>query len=46
VTFNRDAGKMAEALDYAQRLAQLAPDDRRVAELIDNLKRQMETSPK
>jgi predicted CXXCH cytochrome family protein len=46
VTFNRDAGNIAAALDYAQRLAQLAPDDRRISELVDVLRRQIESSPR
>jgi Flp pilus assembly protein TadD len=46
VTFNRDAGNIASALEYAQRLAQVAPGDRRISELVDALKRQMELSPR
>jgi predicted CXXCH cytochrome family protein len=46
VSFNRDAGNIAAALDYAQRLAQIAPNDRRVSELVDTLKRQLESSPR
>jgi Flp pilus assembly protein TadD len=46
VTFNRDAGNIASALEYAQRLAQLAPGDRRMADLVEALKRQMESSPR
>jgi Flp pilus assembly protein TadD len=45
-TFNRDAGNIALALDYAQQLARLAPDDKRVSELVDALKRQMESAPR
>ncbi|MGB9042906.1 MAG: tetratricopeptide repeat protein [Pseudolabrys sp.] len=45
VAFNRDAGDLASALEYAQRLAQLAPDDRQISELIDSLKRQIESPP-
>jgi tetratricopeptide (TPR) repeat protein len=45
VSFNRDAGNIATALDYAQRLAQIAPNDRRVSELVDTLRRQLESSP-
>jgi len=44
-TFNRDAGHLAEAVEYAQRLARLAPDDRQIADLVDALKRQMNSSP-
>jgi Flp pilus assembly protein TadD len=46
VTFNRDAGNIAPALEYAQQLAQLAPDDKRISELVDALKRQMESPPR
>ena len=46
VAFNRDAGNLASALEYAQRLAQLAPDDRQISELVDSLKRQIESSPR
>jgi Flp pilus assembly protein TadD len=46
VTFNRDAGNIATALEYAQQLAQLVPDDKRISELVDALKRQMESSPR
>ncbi len=45
VAFNRDAGNLASALEYVQRLAQLAPDDRQISELVDSLKRQIESSP-
>jgi hypothetical protein len=43
VTFNRDAGNIASALDYAQRLARSAPEDRRIADLVEGLKRQLES---
>jgi Flp pilus assembly protein TadD len=46
VTFYRDAGNIAAALEYAQRLAQLAPDDRQISELVDALKRQSESAPR
>jgi predicted CXXCH cytochrome family protein len=46
VSFNRDAGNIATALEYAQRLAQVAPNDRRVSELVDTLTRQLESSPR
>ena len=45
VTFNRDNGNIASALEYAERLAQLAPADRQVSELIDALKRQLKPGP-
>jgi Flp pilus assembly protein TadD len=43
ITFNRDAGNIASALDYAQRLARSAPEDRRIADLVEGLKRQLES---
>jgi tetratricopeptide (TPR) repeat protein len=45
VTFNRDSGNIASALDYAERLAQLNPGDRQVSELVDALKRQLKPAP-
>jgi len=45
-TFNRDAGNIALALEYAQQLARLAPDDKRISDLVDALKRQMESTPR
>jgi predicted CXXCH cytochrome family protein len=41
VSLNRDAGDQVSALDYAQRLARVAPDDRSIAGLIDELRRQI-----
>ena len=41
VGFSRDAGDFAAAVDYAERLARVAPDDRSVATLIENLRRQI-----
>jgi Flp pilus assembly protein TadD len=41
VGFSRDAGDFAAAVDYAERLARVAPDDRSVATLMENLRRQM-----
>jgi Flp pilus assembly protein TadD len=46
VTFNRDAGNVAAALDYAQRLAQIAPEDKGVTQLVESLKRQIESAPR
>jgi tetratricopeptide (TPR) repeat protein len=40
IGFNRDAGDIPAALDYAQRLAGVAPGDRNLATLIENLKSQ------
>ena len=45
VTFNRDSGNIASALDYAERLAQLAPGDRQLSELVDALRRQLKPAP-
>jgi predicted CXXCH cytochrome family protein len=41
VSFNRDAGNPTAALDYAERLARNAPNDRSLAALIDTLRRQI-----
>jgi Flp pilus assembly protein TadD len=46
VTFNRDAGNVAAALDYAQRLAQITPEDKGVTQLVESLKRQIESAPR
>ena len=43
VTFNRDSGNVAAALAYAERLARLEPADRRISELVETLKRQLES---
>jgi tetratricopeptide (TPR) repeat protein len=45
VTFNRDSGNIASALDYAERLAQLVPGDRQLSELVDALRRQLKPAP-
>ncbi|HUN96211.1 MAG TPA: tetratricopeptide repeat protein [Bradyrhizobium sp.] len=37
VTFNRDAGDIGAALEYAEQLSRAAPDDRQLAGLIDDL---------
>jgi hypothetical protein len=42
VTFDRDAGDIAAALDYAVRLTRLAPDDRGLADLVADLRRRQE----
>jgi predicted CXXCH cytochrome family protein len=41
VTFNREAGNFATALDYAERLAKIAPMDTEVAHTVEDLKKQM-----
>ncbi len=46
VTFYRDAGNIGTALEYAQQLAQIAPDDRAISGLVEALKRQLESSPR
>jgi Flp pilus assembly protein TadD len=38
VTFSRDAGDIGAALDYAERLSQIAPNDRDLARLTDDLR--------
>jgi predicted CXXCH cytochrome family protein len=38
VTFNRDAGEIGTALDYAEQLSRIAPNDRDVARLRDELR--------
>ncbi len=43
-TFSRDAGDIRSALEFADRLAQIAPNDRDLANLIQDLRRQ-ETKP-
>jgi len=40
ISFSRDAGDFATALDYAERLARVAPNDSDVAALIESLRRQ------
>jgi Flp pilus assembly protein TadD len=40
VSFNRDSGDAKSALDYAERLARLAPSDRGLAALINTLRRE------
>jgi len=40
VAFSRDSGDVAAALEYAEQLARLAPDDRSIANLIEELRRQ------
>jgi predicted CXXCH cytochrome family protein len=41
VAFSRDSGDPVAALNYAEQLARLAPDDRGVANLIEELRRQV-----
>jgi Flp pilus assembly protein TadD len=38
VTFNRDAGDIGAALQYAEQLTRLAPNDRELNNLIENLR--------
>ncbi|OSI60262.1 hypothetical protein BSZ21_38440 [Bradyrhizobium canariense] len=40
-TFSRDAGNVAEALDYAERLSRITSNDRGAAALVDALRRQL-----
>ena len=41
VSFSRDAGDFANALDYAEQLARAAPGEPAHAALIENLRRQI-----
>ena len=45
ITFNRDSGKLHQLWLMPERLAQLAPGDRQVSELVDALKRQLKPAP-
>jgi Flp pilus assembly protein TadD len=40
LTFNRDAGAIGTAVEYAERLSRIAPNDRGLADLIQDLRRQ------
>jgi tetratricopeptide (TPR) repeat protein len=42
LAFNRDAGDIAAALDYAAQLMRLTPDDRGLADLVADLRRRQE----
>jgi tetratricopeptide (TPR) repeat protein len=42
VTFNRDAGDFATALQYAEQLARIAPGNPNLAALMESLRRQIE----
>jgi Flp pilus assembly protein TadD len=46
VSFHRETGNIASALDYATRLARIAPNDRQIAALVESLRRQMENAPR
>jgi len=41
IGFSRDTGDFAAALEYAERLARVAPDDRNLVTFIESLRRQM-----
>jgi tetratricopeptide (TPR) repeat protein len=41
ISFSRDAGDLKTALEYAERLAKLVPDDSSVAAVISDLRRQL-----
>jgi predicted CXXCH cytochrome family protein len=41
IGFSRDTGDFGAALEYAERLARVMPDDRNLANLIENLRHQM-----
>jgi predicted CXXCH cytochrome family protein len=42
ISFARDAGDLSAALEYAKRLARIAPDDRSVKSFVENLQRQID----
>jgi Flp pilus assembly protein TadD len=42
VAFNRDAGDLVSSLEYAERLARLAPDNHNLANFVEELRRQIE----
>ena len=42
VTFNRDAGDIGAALDYAEQLSRAAPNDHDVARLTDELRTRLQ----
>jgi predicted CXXCH cytochrome family protein len=44
IGFSRDAGNFSTALDYAERLARIAPDDPNVPMLVQMLRRQVESA--
>jgi predicted CXXCH cytochrome family protein len=44
IGFSRDAGNFSTALDYAERLARIAPDDPNVPMLVQMLRRQIESA--
>jgi len=44
VTFNRDAGDIPAALEYAGQLTRLTPTDRGLADLVADLRRRQEKS--
>jgi predicted CXXCH cytochrome family protein len=39
ITFSRDAGDLVSALEYAERLASITPDDRGLANFVEDLRR-------
>jgi hypothetical protein len=41
ITFSRDGGNMVAALEYAEQLARITPDDRDLANFIQDLRRQI-----
>jgi predicted CXXCH cytochrome family protein len=44
INFNREAGNIGPALEYAERLALIAPDDRGLALLVEQLRNQVKKS--
>jgi Flp pilus assembly protein TadD len=45
VTFNRDEGNFAFALEYARQLAKITPDDQDLASFIEELRRHINEPP-
>jgi hypothetical protein len=45
ITFNRDAGDVGSALDYAKRLARNEPNNRGLADPIQELRRRQVSQP-
>jgi len=42
IAFSRDAGDLVSALEYAERLARVEPDDRNLANFVEELRRRIE----
>jgi Flp pilus assembly protein TadD len=44
ITFSRDAGDVVAALEYAEQLARITPDDRDLANFVEDLRGQIKKS--